>query len=165
MGENSDVAKGCLFPAAIITLIGAAWWLALVPLNIWHKTGADGHQHPVTATYVAYLIGAVAIVAPLMFFSIRSANRRQAAVRRAAPASGPPMTSLPPTAAETRRAAPPICLHLGAVKVDSSVQEGLIWCCWCPDCGAELPANWRRLCCGSEPEAAHVYNCPQASRR
>lgn len=84
----------------------------------------------------------------------------------ASPPSGRPMSSLPPTAAETMRSAPPLCMHLGAVKVADLY--GKVLHCWCldcdPDCKKPLPANWRRLCCGSEPEAPHVYNCPQRLR-
>lgn len=58
----------------------------------------------------------------------------------------------------------PLCLHLGAVKVDSVTDRSVVYRCWCPDCEAELPANWRRLCCATEPGAAHVYNCPQGLR-
>lgn len=55
----------------------------------------------------------------------------------------------------------PICLHRNAVKVDSSVVPGLIWQCWCPDCEEPLPANWKRPCCGTEPESPHWYSCPR----
>lgn len=67
------------------------------------------------------------------------------------------------------RQAPPVCLHPGAVKVDSAYYRNfgrtVIFCCWCPDCEAELPAAFRLACCGTEPgdgtvPARHAYNCP-----
>lgn len=78
-------------------------------------------------------------------------------VEATVPASGPPMTQMPP--------APPFnrpCLHLNAVKVDSVLNRTLVYCCWCPGCETELPASFRLPCCGTEPETPHAYNCPQA---
>jgi hypothetical protein len=69
------IAFDMIAVAALFLIAGAAW-VALAPLRIWHKTGADGQMHPVAATYVAYLAGAVVIVAPLVFFSVRAARRR-----------------------------------------------------------------------------------------
>jgi hypothetical protein len=64
-----------LIAVAALFVIAGITWVALAPLRIWHKTGADGQMHPVTATYVAYLAGAVVIVAPLVFFSVRATRR------------------------------------------------------------------------------------------
>lgn len=69
---------------AAIALIAGIAWIAFAPLRIWHKTGADGQQHPDTATWIAYGISGGVIVLLLMFFSIRAAGKaeRERAARR-----------------------------------------------------------------------------------
>jgi hypothetical protein len=59
--------------AALFAVCGIAW-IALAPLRIWHTIGADGQEHPDTATWIAYGIGGAVIMAALMFFSIRASR-------------------------------------------------------------------------------------------
>jgi hypothetical protein len=68
--------KGTFAGIAVIAAIAGIFWVALVPLRIWHTIGADGKQHPDTATWIAYGIGGTVIVVALMLVSIRAANRR-----------------------------------------------------------------------------------------
>jgi hypothetical protein len=141
---------------AAVAVIAGIVALARIPLVIWHKTGTDGQPHPVTATYVAYLISAALVVAPMVFFSVRSANRRK-------PVKQPVTVSqLRPPPSSVSVPAPPLCMHFGAVKVPDLY--GNVLHCWCPGCEAELPPNWRLLCCGTEPETPHAYNCPQGRK-
>ena len=135
----------------VIPVVAGFFWVLSAPLRIWHTIGADGQEHPDAATYVAYAVPAALIVGLLMFFSIRSANRSRPPkgrlrVETTAPVSGPPMTSMPPTAAESRAMAPAICLHRKAVPVDNLL-GGEPWAWLCPKetggCGAELPADWK----------------------
>ena len=75
----------------------------------------------------------------------------------------PPRGPLPVEVLRPTPPARPVCLHRNAVKVNSAVVPGLIWRCWCPDCESELPANWTRFCCGTQPETPHMYNCPDVA--
>ena len=70
-----DLSKGAALPVAACAVIGAVVWLVVVPLRIWHTIGADGQQHPDTATWIAYGAGGVVIMGALMFVSIRAASR------------------------------------------------------------------------------------------
>ena len=148
---STDLSKGCLIPVAICAVIAGAVGLALVPLGIWHVTGADGKMHPDTATGIAYGIGAVLILAALMFVSIRATGKRER--------SSPPARYVAP------RPAPPLCVHRNAVRVESAVDPAVTLGNWCPDCETALGVIFRRSCCstppGTRPGAGHLYNCPQ----
>jgi len=65
---------GCLLPVGVCAVAAGVLWLALVPLRIWHTAGADGQQHPDTATWIAYGVGGAVVMAALMFFSIRASR-------------------------------------------------------------------------------------------
>ena len=62
---------------AVMPLIAGVLWLVMVPLRIWHVTGADGQQHPDAATWIAYGAGGAVVTGALMLFSIRSARKRE----------------------------------------------------------------------------------------
>lgn len=163
-GRRADIAgteAGLLkFDAAAIGIcaaIAGIIWIALAPLRIWHKTGADGQVHPDTATWIAYGISGGLILLLLMFFSIRAAGKRE---RAACPVRTPAAAE----AMEIARALPPDplpCYHLDAVPVDLSTGERVAW--WCQECETQLDADFGRLvrpCCGSAPGTRHQYNCP-----
>jgi hypothetical protein len=57
-----------------IPVVAGICWIAAAPLRIWHVTGADGKQHPDTATWIAYGIGAALILAAMMAGSIRASR-------------------------------------------------------------------------------------------
>lgn len=138
-------------------LIAGVAWVALAPLRIWHRTGADGHMHPVTATWIAYGTGGALLLACLMFFSIRAAAKAGRAAR-------PALTPAAAEALEIARTLPPPCRHPRAVKVDSAVNRKVTLENWCPDCETQLGPAFRWPCCGAAPGASpgagHAYNCP-----
>jgi hypothetical protein len=139
----------------LILIFFAVALVGFWPVMVVHgTTDTGGWRWDIHSTYaeLAY-VGTVGFVAWMIWLGNRPALRAAPPVKAASP--GP----LPRPVA-TR----PVCLHLRAVKVDSVTDRSVVYRCWCPDCEAELPANFRRLCCATEPEAAHVYNCPQGFR-
>jgi hypothetical protein len=63
--------------------------------------------------------------------------------------------------------APPICLHLNAVMVESITDPDKAVAYWCEACETQLGEDFgylMRLCCGTPPGARHGYNCPHADR-
>jgi hypothetical protein len=168
---ESGLLKADIAVVAILAAVAGIMWIALAPLRIWHTTGADGQQHPDTATWIAYGIGGAVIMAALMWLSIRATREtpREAAERtrvREALDIAATVKDLPP--AEALRP-PPVCLHRNAVKVNSGVPGlNLTYRCWCPACETGLPATFRYPCCGGEPGTlpgdGHAYNCPHRER-
>ena len=80
MAEKSPDRPGNLarFDAAAVAglfLAVALAWVVLAPLRVWHVTGADGQEHPDTATWIAYGAGGAVIMGGLMFFSIRASAK------------------------------------------------------------------------------------------
>ena len=73
--NRNHLSGAILIPAAAITVIAALAWLAQAPLRIWHVTGPDGKQHPDTATWIAYGICAVLVLAAMMAGSIRASRK------------------------------------------------------------------------------------------
>lgn len=126
------------------------------PAMVWHGyTDTGGWRWDIHSTVaeLAYW-GVLGFLAAMIALGNRPARTRAAV-------SAPPGRLRPPPPVTSR----PICLHLRAVKVDSVTDRTVIWCCWCPDCEAGLPANFRLACCGTEPgdgttPARHAYNCP-----
>ena len=154
--HESGLLKSGLIAVAAAAVIAGLLWTVTAPLRIWHKAGPGGQMHPVAATWTAYGISGGVILLALMFFSVRSANRRK-------PVKQPVTVSqLRPPPSSVSVPAPPLCMHFGAVKVPDLY--GNVLHCWCPGCEAELPPNWRLLCCGTEPETPHAYNCPQGRK-
>lgn len=136
------VVLGC---AALSALIG---WLARLPAVAWETIGAT--------------IGILVLTVAGYLVITRPARPPKGRLHvEAGPQSLPSSLPISPP--------PPPCPHLNAVKVDSSYYKALsrtvIWCCWCPDCESELPASFRRPCCGTEPETRHLGNCPHSSER
>jgi hypothetical protein len=142
------------------------WGLVLVavmvvlgwPAMVWHGKGGptgndwrwDIHSTIAEGVYLG-IIGLIVFLAWL-------GNRLPADRAPKAPPSPLPVT--PPATAPTR----PGCRHAGAVKVDAYYDETVVYCCWCPDCDKnDLPANFRRPCCGTEPGNPHWYSCPEVA--
>lgn len=73
--KSRPLSSGAWVWVAIPVVAGIAW-IASAPLRIWHVTGPDGKEHPDMATWIAYGAGGALIVAALVVFSIRAANRR-----------------------------------------------------------------------------------------
>jgi hypothetical protein len=138
--------------------------LAIWPYAVWHGCkyggsglsgcGAESEWVWNAQTWAACGIWWGILASPFVIAGFASAGKR----RRTLPA----VTGLRPPPPSVCVAAPPLCLHLNAVKVDSAFDKTLIYRCWCPDCEAELPAAWRRPCCATGPGTRHVYNCPHA---
>jgi hypothetical protein len=76
MAPDSGLIAFDLAAIAILVLIAGITWIVMAPLRIWHTIGADGQQHPDTATWIAYAAGGVVIMAALMFISIRAARKK-----------------------------------------------------------------------------------------
>lgn len=133
--------------------VAGAFWGAMLALCVlfWPSYALHGETRAVVSLiwYGAVFAGVTWIAIAVTVSQSRKQRPPKGTLQAEAPARAP---------------APPICLHPNAVKVDSTVTPGLVWCCWCPGCEEELPANFRRFCCGSEPEAPHMYNCPHAVR-
>lgn len=153
---------GVIGPAAfIIGIIAVAgFW----PAMAWHGTTDTGGWRWDIHSTIGCLIwwGVIIFLLGLAVYANREVKpagpppqpdrwRENPAYRQA-----PPVPVPPPAPARG---------HLRAVKVDSVPDPALIWCCWCPDCEAELPAGFRRACCGTGPETPHLWNCPHAERK
>ena len=126
---------------AAMFLIAGVLWLVMVPLRVWHVTGADGRQHPDAATWVAYGAGGAAVTGALMFFSIRSARRRERELAARRPPAMPPE----PRRAAVRGFPPPACRHPRAVPVNDLYGQRVAWLCPDPPlgCGAQLDPGAR----------------------
>ena len=125
--------------------------LAAIAVAFWPEWALHGRASVIAG--IAWW-GSIATIGVLILAAYL-AGKRSHARPKPAPPSGPPMSSLPPAPWPA-----PVCRHLGAVKVDA-FDKTLIYCCWCPDCEAELPANFRRPCCRTEPGNPHWYSCPE----
>ena len=71
--------------------------------------------------------------------------------------------ALPPPAV----VAPPICLHLNAVMVESITDPAVAVAYWCEACETQLGEDFTRPmrpCCGTPPGGDHLYNCQYADR-
>ena len=142
--------------------VAGAFWGAMLALCVlfWPSYALHGETRAVVS-----LIWYGAVFAAVTWIAIAVTVSQS---RKQRPPGGTLQVEAP-----ARVPAPPICLHLNAVKVDNAYYRSLgrtvILHCWCPDCDPDgkdlLPANFRRLCCGSEPEAPHMYNCPHAAAR
>lgn len=123
--------------AALFLIAGVAW-LVMVPLRIWHVTGADGQQHPDAATWAAYGCGGAVVMGSLMFFSIRSARRRELASAAKVPPAMPPAPPLPRRAAG-RGFPPPACRHpRDRAEPVRNILTGRLEAWLCLDCDAQL---------------------------
>ncbi len=69
---------------AIAAAVAGIAWAVLAPLRIWHTIGADGQQHPDTATWIAYGISGAVILAALMTIGIRVTSEPKARAGEAA---------------------------------------------------------------------------------
>jgi hypothetical protein len=165
----------------VIVLIG--FWPALV----WHGyTGTGGWRWDVHSTIGCCIWWGLTIVPVAVACIIEAARKRTlagapvsaaAAVSKAqAVAAGLPAgfsvaEELAVIRAELRQQTaqkPPVCLHLGAVRVESSLDNDQTLAWLCPGCGTQLPegfGNSRRPCCGTAPEFSHWVNCPHREPR
>ncbi len=163
---ESGLLKGDIAGVAILAAIAGIMWVVLAPLRIWHTIGADGQEHPDTATWIAYGIGGAVIMAALMFFSIRATREtpREAAEKarvREALGIAAAVKDLPPPPASIS-VTPPGCGHLHAEPLTNRyTATPLAW--FCAECDTQLPAEHGHLmrpCCGTPPGTRHTYNCP-----
>ena len=127
-----------LAAVAVLALIAGIAWLVMVPLRIWHVTGADGRQHPDAATWAAYGCGGAAVMGALMFFSVRAARRRELASAAKVPPAMPPEPPLPRRAA-AQGFPPPACRHpRDRAEPVRNILTGRLEAWLCLDCDAQL---------------------------
>jgi len=144
-------------------ILVAGFW----PAMVWHGYGGPegtSWRWDIHST-IACLIWWGLTIVPLTVAAVISAGRKRK-LGRAAPEAARAVTGARALTAEAAKVPePPVCRHLNAVRVDSVLDPKLVWQCWCPDCDPDcetpLPADFRRPCCGTEPEAPHLYNCPE----
>ena len=168
--RNTGGDAGIIGP---VILIGGIVFLTLCwPALVWHGYGGpmgtdwrwDIHSTIACLVYWGVLI----FIAGMIWLGNKPAKHPRPPKGRlqveATPQ--PPVSSASTAPQPVPVPQPPLCLHLNAVKVPSVLDRSLIYRCWCPDCDpdckAPLPANFRRPCCGTEPETPHLWNCPQA---
>jgi hypothetical protein len=127
------------------------------PAMVWHGyTDTGGWRWDIHSTVAeGVYVGVIAFIGVLAW----------AGNKQPEPVAPKAVTELRPPPPSVCVPAPRLCLHPGAVKVNSSVYPDLTYRCWCPGCGTGLPAAFRWACCGaapgSEPGDSHTYNCPQ----
>jgi hypothetical protein len=164
---------GIIGPGLLI--LGIGWIVLCWPALAWHgQTDTGGWRWDIHST-VACLIWWGIIVVPLAVAAGIDVNRKrkltgtpQPGVQAISKARAKPPEPLIPRPPDT-----PICLHHGAVRVESVLDWDVTWHCWCPDCDPDgktpLPADFRYPCCGgepgTEPGTGHLYNCPNRKAR
>jgi hypothetical protein len=153
-----------------------ALMFAIWPYAVWHGCESGGSGLSGCGAESEWVWNAQAWVACGIWWGVLIllpaliwlGNRPAKARRSGRPPRGPlPIEVLRPPPPSAAR---PICLHLNAVKVNSSVPGlDMTYRCWCPACETALPANFRYPCCGGEPGTLpgdrHAYNCPHRTVR
>jgi hypothetical protein len=147
---------GILGPAALF--IGIGFITCCWPSLVWHGyTDAGGWRWDIHSTAACAVWWGV-----LVFLAFLCWLGGKPAAGTTRPARGP--LTPPPGSVAWPAPPPPPCAHLNAVKVDS-LDGSEVYCCWCPGCDKDdLPANFRRPCCGTEPGNPHWYSCPERKR-
>lgn len=162
--QSRPTEWGIVGPAILIFFVVAL--IGFWPAMVWHGyTDTGGWRWDIHST-----IGELVYFGTIGFIALMAwAGNRSPKI-----ASPPTVSELRPPPPSVCVPAAPLCCHRNAVRIDSVLDPGLIYRCWCPDCDPEcmhpLPAAFRLACCGAEPgtgtkPARHMYNCPQGDPR